>query len=121
MAAILPDIPEPKEIDEFVEHLAHAVSFVEQLRPSMELQFETELAAVRDGEEVPQHFLTLPEIGTLFLVVTEAREAAEALKRYADDLLVGIPELVNRDHGYAAAYGSGTYGYDEPGDEGASD
>ena len=46
---------------------------------------------IPEGSRVTEHWLTLPDIGTLFILATEAKGAAGALQQHADELLVGIP------------------------------
>jgi hypothetical protein len=94
---VAPTIPSPTELEEFVNHLAHAISVIDELGG----HFRSLRGELHEVE--PQH-ITVEELSTLFIFVSEAKEACEDLIRYADELIDGLPELPDRDGGYAAMF-----------------
>jgi hypothetical protein len=103
MATINARVPTPAELDAFLQHLGEAISFVDELGPPAR-SLDVEVAAFLAGEAVEEQFLTLDQVGLLFMAATEAQEAADQLNELADALLGKLPDLVNRDRGYTAAF-----------------
>lgn len=104
MATIHARVPTAAELDAFTQQLGEAISFLDELGPP-ERSIDREMAAFLAGVPVEEQYLTLDHVGVLFMAATEAEEAADHLRESAAKLLAVLPELVNRDCGYAAAYG----------------
>jgi hypothetical protein len=104
MATIPARVPSPAEVDEFTNHLGHAISFLDESQSSG-VSIEDGLAAHREGRSLDHRYLTPDEAWLLFMVATEATEAADELRRYADRLLAALPDMVDRDRGYSVALG----------------
>ncbi len=100
---VAPTVPSPAELQALVDHLAAAISVMDDLRLPVRSLHE-ELQAFEAGETFEPHHITAEELGILFIAATEAKEAGEQLIKYADELISGLPDLLNRDYGYVAMF-----------------
>jgi hypothetical protein len=97
-------VPSPSDVDELANHLARAISMLDEIKPgdrSLEAAFVDEVIL---GEE-PKH-LTAAETGVMFLAAQEALDAADVIRGYGEQIIAALPSLAGRDDGgtYASRF-----------------
>jgi hypothetical protein len=109
MATAPARVPTPSDVDELANHLARAMSLLDEIKPrelpldDWRLRGESRPAA--KGVEPPQH-LTVAEIGVMFLAADEALDAADTIRDYGEQIIAALPALAGRDDGgtYASRF-----------------
>ena len=102
--AIPARVPSPAEVDGLADHFASAISMLEEISPkerSLEAAFVEEMIL---GEE--PRYLTVAEVGVMFLAAQEALDAAGVIRGYGERILDALPRLAGRDDGgtYASRF-----------------
>jgi hypothetical protein len=97
-------VPSPTDVDELANHLAQAISLLDEIKPR-----ERPLVAASWSNETssePLQHLTVAEIGVMFLAADEALDAAGAIHEYGGQIIAALPSLAGRDDGgtYASRF-----------------
>ena len=104
MVTIPARVPSPADVDELANHLARAISLLDEIKPR-ERPLPVATWNNDTSNELPQH-LTVAEIGVMFLAAAEALDVADTIREYGEQIIAALPALAGRDDGgtYAARF-----------------